>query len=126
MFKDMRELMKASKEIERPSLRETLSQASQAVKSVQQSQAQAQVLMASGSDAVATLRGLRDTGTYVNEQPVMDLDLSVDVGGFASDVTHRQVVPHALLPQLQIGARLAAKVDPSDHSKLLVTGVAAS
>ena len=44
----------------------------------------------------------------------------VDVGGSQSEVTHTQVVSPAVIGQLQPGASVPVKVDPSDHSQLMI------
>jgi hypothetical protein len=65
---------------------------------------------------------LRETGQHINEQPVIEMDLSVDRAGFVSKVTHRQAVSPLLLPRLQVGATLPAKVDPNDTTHLVLVG----
>jgi hypothetical protein len=47
-------------------------------------------------------------------------ELTVDVSGFTSEQTHTQVVSPAVLGQLQPGATVPCKVDPGDHSKLML------
>jgi len=63
---------------------------------------------------------LQATGKQVNMQPKLQFELTVDVGGSQSSVTHTQVVSPALIGQLQPGAQVPVKVDPSDHSQLLI------
>jgi hypothetical protein len=49
----------------------------------------------------------------------MEIDLTVDVNGFTSDVTHTEAVSPAILPRLVPGGTITVKVDPQDHSKLI-------
>ena len=66
------------------------------------------------------------TGKQVNMQPELQFQLTVDVNGSQSEVTHTQVVSPAVIGQLQPGANVPVKVDPNDHSKLMIgLGVAA-
>lgn len=53
-------------------------------------------------------------------QPELQFQLSVDVNGATSDVTHTQVVSPAVIGQLQPGAQVPVKVDPDDHSQLMI------
>ena len=120
MFKDLRDLRKASKQVERPSLREGLKQANEAVQAYQAGQRQAADVAANGVLGKATVRAMRDTGTLVNELHVLELDLTVDVNGFESEVTHSEPISPILLGRLQPGAEITVKVDPNDHSRLVL------
>ena len=42
------------------------------------------------------------------------------MNGQTSDVSHVQVVSPAVIGQLQPGATVPCRVDPSDHSKLMI------
>jgi hypothetical protein len=120
MLRDLRDLKKASKQYKRPSLRDGLKQANEAMQHVQADQQLAQDLVSSGVDAQATIKALRATGAEVNNQPQMEMDLTLDVNGTTSEVTHAQVVSMAMIGQLQPGATVPAKVDPNDHSRLML------
>jgi len=48
------------------------------------------------------------------------MELTVNVNGTESQVTHTQVVSPALIGQLQPGASVPVKVDPNDHSQLMI------
>ena len=52
-------------------------------------------------------------------QPELQFQLTLDVGGSQSTVTHTQVVSPAVIGQLQPGAQVPVKVDPNDHSQLM-------
>ena len=120
MFKDMRDLHKASKQMERPGLRDSLKQANEAVQSYQAGQQQAVDVAANGVLGKATIKAMRDTGTVVNEMHVLALDLTVDVNGFQSEVTHTEPISPLLTARLTPGAEITVKVDPQDHSRLIL------
>jgi len=126
MFKDMRDLNKAGKKMKKEQggslkmMKDGLAQANQAVQQVQADQELAEKLANDGVDGTATIVQLQATGKQVNMQPELQFELTVDVGGSQSSVTHTQVVSPALIGQLQPGAQVPVKVDPSDHSQLLL------
>jgi hypothetical protein len=120
MFKDLRDLHKASKQFERPSMRESIKSANEAVQAYQSGVAQAQDVAVNGVLGKATVRAMRDTGTLVNHMHVLELDLTVDVNGFQSDVTHSEPISPMLIGRLQPGAEISVKVDPQDHSRLIL------
>ncbi len=120
MFKDLRDLHKASKEMERPGLRDSLKQANEAVQAFQAGQQQAVDVAANGVLGKATITAMRDTGTVLNELHVLELDLTVEVNGFQSEVTHTEAVSPLLIGRLAPGAEITVKVDPEDHSRLVL------
>ena len=120
MFKDLRDLRKASKQFERPGLRDSLRQANEAVQAYQAGTQQAADVAANGVLGKATVQGMRQTGTVVNEMHVLELDLLVDVNGFQSQVTHTEPISPVLIGRLQPGAEITVKVDPQDHSRLVL------
>jgi hypothetical protein len=126
MFKDLRDLHKAGKEETKKSggmfkmAKDGLAQANEAVQQVQADRARAEGLANEGVDGQATINSLVATGKEVNMQPELTFELTVDVNGFTSEVTHTQVVSPAMLGQLRPGATVACKVDPNDHSRLLI------
>jgi hypothetical protein len=125
MFKDMRDLSKAGKQMKKERggslkmMKDGLAQANQAVQQVQSDQALAERLANEGVDGTATIVQMQATGKTVNMQPELQFQLSVDVGGSQSSVTHIQVVSPALIGQLQPGAQVPIKVDPTDHTQLM-------
>ena len=119
MFKDLRDLHKASKQFERPTMRDALKQSNEAVQAYQAGMAQAGHVAQVGVMGTATVKQLRATGRTFNEWPEMEIDLTVDVNGFTSDVTHTEAVSPAILPRLVPGGTITVKVDPQDHSKLI-------
>jgi len=126
MFKDMRDLSKAGKQMKKEQggslgmLKDGLAQANEAVQQVQADQALAEKLANEGLDGTATIVGMQATGKQVNMQPELQFELTVDVGGSQSNVTHTQVVSPAVIGQLQPGAQIPVKVDPNDHSQLMI------
>ncbi|HSI80336.1 MAG TPA: hypothetical protein VK919_06750 [Solirubrobacterales bacterium] len=120
MFKDIRKMQKAAKQYERPKMRDAIRMGAEAMEDVQAQQQLAQDLATNGVDGRATVKSLEATGRQVNYQPELKMELAVEVNGFSSDITHVQVVSPAVLPQLQPGATVACKVDPNDHSRLLI------
>lgn len=126
MFKDMRDLSKAGKKAKKERggslkmMKEGLAQANEAVQQVQADQALAEKLANEGVDGTATIVQMMATGKQVNMQPELQFQLTVDVGGNQSEVTHTQVVSPAVIGQLQPGAQVPVKVDPNDHSQLMI------
>ena len=120
MFKDLRDLRKASKQYERPGLRDSLRQANETMQAFQAGQEEAAAIAMTGVMGTATVRAMRDTGTLVNNMHVLELDLTVEANGFASEVTHSEPISPVLLGRLQPGAEIAVKVDPNDHSRLIL------
>jgi hypothetical protein len=126
MFKDMRDLSKTGKEMKKERggslkmMKDGLAQANQAVQQVQGDQELAERLANDGVDGTATIIQMVATGQTINMQPQLQFQMSVDVNGSVSTVTHTQVVSPAIIGQLQPGAQIPIKVDPSDHSQLMI------
>ena len=126
MFKDMRDLNKAGKEMKKERggslkmMKDGLAQANQMVQGVQADQELAERLANEGVDGTATIVSMQATGANINMQPELQFQLTVDVNGTKSEVTHVQVVSPAIIGQLQPGAQVPVKVDPNDHSQLMI------
>lgn len=126
MFKDMRDLSKTGKQMKKERggslqmMKDGLAQANQAMQQVQADQELAERLANEGVDGTATIVQMVATGKNVNMQPELQFQLTVDVGGSQSNVTHTQVVSPAIIGQLQPGATVPVKVDPNDHSQLMI------
>ena len=81
----------------------------------------AQELLRSGHVGCATVSDVRQTGTFVNDNPECELDLHVSVdGGEPYRVTHRQVLAMVALPGFQPGASVPVRVDPDDPLNLVI------
>ena len=126
MFKDMRDLSKAGKQMKKERggslkmMKDGLAQANQAVQQVQTDQELAERLANEGVDGTATIQQMVATGKTVNMQPELQFQMTIDVNGNQSEVTHTQVVSPAIIGQLQPGATVPVKVDPNDHSQLMI------
>jgi hypothetical protein len=126
MFKDMKDLNKAGKQMKKERggslkmMKDGLAQANQMVQQVQSDQVLAEKLANDGVDGTATIISMVATGATINMQPELQFQMSVDVNGSVSTVTHTQVVSPAIIGQLQPGAQVPVKVDPDDHSQLLI------
>lgn len=126
MFKDMRDLSKTGKQMKKERggsfqmMKDGLAQANEAMQQVQSDQALAERLANEGVDGTATIVQMVATGKNVNMQPELQFQLTVDVNGSQSNVTHTQVISPAIIGQLQPGAQVPVKVDPNDHSQLMI------
>jgi hypothetical protein len=126
MFKDMRDLSKTGKQMKKERggslkmMKDGLAQANQMVQGVQADQELAEHLANEGVDGTATIVSMQATGANINMQPELQFELTLDVNGSQSNVTHKQVVSPAVIGQLQPGAQVPVKVDPNDHSQLMI------
>lgn len=74
----------------------------------------------SGTPASASVVGVRQTGQFVNMQPVLAIDLLVQSpGGFPTPVTINEIVAQIHLARLQPGASLAVKVGATPHDVVI-------
>jgi len=125
-FKDLRDLNKTGKEMTKERggsfkmMKDGVAQANEMLQQVQTDQATAEKLANEGVDGTATIQQIISTGKMVNMQPEIQFQMTVDVNGQTSEVTHLQVVPPTIIPQLQPGATVPVKVDPNDHSQVLI------
>lgn len=130
LFKDLRDLSKAGKEIRKQEygdtsswamLKQGVAQAKDEVSQLAADQAKTQDLMTSGIVGQATIQGMRDVGVVVNEMPLIEMNLRVELPDRDPyEVTHRQVMPHSSLGALQLGATVTVHVDPQDPDSLVV------
>jgi hypothetical protein len=125
LFKSARDIHKQAKEISKnwdPAAQMAQAQARMAdVNEMLAKQTAAAGLAATGTDAAATVVSARETGTMLNLQPVLEIDLTVMPGGQAPfPVTARQPVAATQLAALRPGAQLRVKFDPSDRSTVWI------
>jgi hypothetical protein len=81
----------------------------------------AQHLAVNGIPGQATITTIRDTGTTINDNPLVELGLNVTLEGRAPyDVTHRQVISRLFVANFQPGTTVPVKVDPADQNAVLV------
>jgi hypothetical protein len=107
----------------------TINQASQAVDDAMRLQADIQsqqALLASGVPGRATIKNYTDTGTLVNFNPQIVLDLDITIPGrdpYSAQLT--TAVPQVYLGRLQPGGSIGVKVDPNDPSSIAIDWMAA-
>jgi hypothetical protein len=131
LFKDMRALKKQAQSLQPPeyrgmrggmrAMRDGVARANEMLGTMGEDAARSAYLLANGQPGTATISAIRDTGTTINDNPVVDLDLQVTVGGSAPYVvTHRQMISRLAIPSFQPGATVPVHVDPADPSSLTV------
>lgn len=79
-------------------------------------------LMAEGLVGQATITDVRETGTSVNRNPVVEFDLSVLLDGRRDPyrVTHRQVVSRLVVGTFAPGAVVPVRVDPGNVAEVMI------
>ena len=86
-----------------------------------QASAAATQAMTNGVDATATITAARQTGTQMNFNPVIELDLLVMMpSGIPMPVTRQETVAQLHLPRCQVGSNLKVKVEPSNPNSLWI------
>lgn len=100
-------------------------------------QTQAANLSQTGVDAVATITGVRQGSGMINYQPILDIDLLIDLNrhptpppvdplakvapaGVPIPVSVSQVVEQIYLGKAQPGSAVAVKVDPSNPQSVFI------
>jgi hypothetical protein len=121
LFKSAFEIQKQAKEISKnwdPAAQMAQAQARiAATNEMLARQTAAAGLAATGTDAAAAVVAARETGTMLNMQPVLEIDLTVMPAGQAPfPVSVRQPVAVTQLAALRPGAQLRVKFDPGDRS----------
>ena len=72
-------------------------------------------------DVTATVTAASPTSTWVNGQPVVDVELMAELpGGFPLPVSRSEVVPQLYLARLVPGASLPVSLDPATPSSLRI------
>jgi len=136
MFKDIKKLSDQGKDIQKAQGKRTgmigmlrdmpdqLHQATEAVDDAMSLQAdlqKQQALLSTGTPGTATIKKLTDTGTLVNFNPQVILDLDVAIEGkapYGAQLT--TAVPQMQVALVQPGAKVGVKVDPSDPSSIAI------
>lgn len=81
----------------------------------------ASALYSGGISGSATIDAVSDTGMFVNEAPVLALDMTVTLPGREPyRTTHKQLVSHAALARFQPGSVLPVRVSPQDPNQLMI------
>jgi len=130
-FKDIKNLQETAREMTPPehrgvrggfrAMKDGVAHANQTLGQMANDGQKAQHLMHAGRVGTATVSGVRQTGTFVNNNPECELDLQVTVDGSAPyEVTHRQILAMVALPGFQPGASVPVRVDPNDPSSLII------
>jgi hypothetical protein len=125
MFKDLRDMKKMAKQAQkdnpRPGFRDMIGQSKEALAGAQAQQQSAQLAQdPNARQGTAEIKGIRDTGMTVNNDPSVEFDLTVTADGFSYEITHTQIVSRLQVGQLQSGATVNVRIDPNDQSKLLI------
>jgi hypothetical protein len=136
MFKDIKKLKDQGKEIGaqtgRPTsmlgmLKDTPNQLHRATAAVDDAMAlqaemqKQQQLLATGAVGRATIKNFTDTGTLVNFNPQVVLDLEVAVDGQTPyDAQLSTAVPQIYLSRLQAGGSIGVRVDSGDPSSIAI------
>ena len=124
-FKDVNELRKMGKEASNKfDAKATMADGVARMQAAQNMLAQQTVatqLAIGGEPATAQVLAARDTGTMINMQPVLDIDLLVSREGQPPyPATVSQMIPNAQLGTVTPGATLAVKVDPANPATVLI------
>ena len=130
-FKDIKNLQDTGKAMTPPehrgvlggfrAMKDGVAQANQVLGGIANEGQKAQYLMQAGRVGSATISTVRQTGTFVNNNPECEIDLQVSIdGGAPYAVTHRQVLAMVALPSFQPGASVPVRVDPNDASSLII------
>jgi hypothetical protein len=117
-LRDVRKLSKVSKEASKGF--DPAAQMRSATASMQQMTAQ-QRIASSGSSAPAKVIAVRDTGTMINYQPVVEVDVLVTPDGSVPWPATATSMGHARLAGLAPGASVTIRYDPADPSTVVLT-----
>jgi hypothetical protein len=81
---------------------------------------------ASGLPATATVVAIWDTGTRVNDDPVVGFRLAVEAPGRDGwEAATRALVSILAIPRIQPGAVLAVRYDPADPQRVAIEDLSA-
>ncbi|MBL8685461.1 MAG: hypothetical protein JNK05_40170 [Myxococcales bacterium] len=83
--------------------------------------AQKQALLQTGVPAQVTVMAMQDTGTRINDNPMIQLTLNVEIPGRpVYQVVVQEIVPMLALGMLQPGRPLGARVDPNNPQSVAI------
>jgi hypothetical protein len=125
-FKDVNELRKMGKEASNNfDAKATMADGMARMQEAQAMMAQqtaATTLATTGEAATAQVLASRDTGSQINMQPIVEVDLLVtrSTGGAPYPVTVRQMIPTAQLGLVAPGSTISVRVDPANPSTVLI------
>ena len=136
MFKDLKKMSDQGKEMNKAQgkpttmmgmLKDTPNQIAQASAALDDAMAmqadmqKQQMLLTTGTPGRATIKNFTDTGTLVNYNPQVVLDLEVTLEGqdaYAAQLT--TPVPQVYLAKLTPGGNIGVRVDPADPSSMAI------
>lgn len=116
MTGDLKDIQEMAKDVEKPSLKDGLSQMKGALADVKDQQALVQEVSAGGHQGTATIKALTATGREINHMPEMKVDLTVD----GNEVSVTQPVSPALIGSMQPGGEIPVTYIKDDPSKLVL------
>jgi len=130
-FKDLRDMKKMADEMTdsmggKPTLRDTVRDGKEMMSVAQQQLGQVQQMQALMNDpnarvGTALINAIRDTGTTINEDPVVEFQMNVtDADGSVYAVLHSQMVSRLRVGAMQPGATVQVRIDGTDRNKLLI------
>lgn len=71
--------------------------------------------------ATALVVGVRATGSYVNHDPILEFDLTVELpGAGAVSISHKELIPQRMLSRVQLGGTLAVLVSAQNVHELSI------
>jgi hypothetical protein len=127
---ELKELKRKADAQPRPNMMEGIRAANAAMDQAQMMQQQtpgmmdpggASALYSGGIAGSATIDAVSDTGMFVNEAPVLALDMTVSLPGREPyKTTHKQLVSHAALARFQPGSVMPVRVSPQDPNQLMI------
>jgi hypothetical protein len=124
-FKDINKLNKQAKEINKTydpgaQMQQGIAQM-QAANQMMEQQTQAAQISATGTPAQLQITASRDTGTMLNMQPLIEIDVLVmPESGAPYPTTFQQIVPLSSMGRIAAGGTLRAKVDPANPQAIWI------
>jgi hypothetical protein len=78
-------------------------------------------LFEQGLDGRALILGVEETGTTINDMPVLRIRLRVNDGYHGEyETVHKEAIPLTVIPRLVQGGEIAVKVDREKQDRLLL------
>jgi hypothetical protein len=77
-----------------------------------------QALLKNGTPAVAKITSVRETGTYINNQPQLAFGLKVTCDNESWDAQVLRVTSIVEIPRLQPGAEVMVRFNPANRKEL--------
>jgi len=78
-------------------------------------------ILAAGQTATATVMSIGETGTYINNQPLVGILLTVQPPGRTPyQARVERLISQLEIPRVQPGMTVVVKIDPSDPSKVAI------